>query len=119
MSIILDYIKTCPEAHQNHLNQMYQLIKKELPEAEEKLSYGMPTFYFKKNIVHFSDNQKHLGFYPTPSGVAHFLPELAGFKTSKGAIQFPFSEKLPVKIIEKILRFRRQEVGLPTLLKNS
>lgn len=109
MSTIKTYISTCPEDHQEKLLQLYTLIKQTAPEATEKISYGMPTFFLNGNLVHFGDAKKHIGFYPTPSAVNAFNNELSDFKTSKGAIQFPINRDLPVELIKKIVLFRIEE----------
>lgn len=109
MTIIETYIQQAPLEHQEILNQMYQLIKQTAPEATEKISYGMPTFFQNGNLVHFAAAKNHLGFYPTPSAIKAFEKELTPYKTSKGAIQFPYSKELPVALIEKIVLFRVQE----------
>ena len=110
MSPIEEYIQAAPTEQQAVLQQIYQVIKEEIPEASEKLSYGMPTFYLKENLVHFAPSKKHLGFYPTPSAVTAFQSELTDYKTSKGAIQFPYDQELPVELIKRIVQFRKQEV---------
>ncbi|MFV0557612.1 MAG: iron chaperone [Enterococcus sp.] len=109
MGVITGYIQQAPIEQHGHLNEMYHLLKRLLPEAEEKLSYGMPTFYLGENLVHFAGAKKHLGFYPTPAGVSQFAEELTEYKTSKGAIQFPYNQELPKELITKIVHFRIQQ----------
>nr|WP_125761362.1 DUF1801 domain-containing protein [Companilactobacillus hulinensis] len=92
MTPIEVYIDNAPEEQQDKLKQMYAILKDELPEATEKISYAMPTFYMDENVVHFAGFKKHLGFYPTPSAVLKFTDELKPYKTSKGAIQFPYDQ---------------------------
>lgn len=110
MTIIEEYIEQAPSQHQDVLTEVYHLIKELLPEAEEKLAYGMPTFYWKENIVHFNSAKKHLGFYPTPSAITAFADQLKGYKTSKGAAQFPYDQPLPTELIKEIVLFRKEEV---------
>ena len=69
----------------------------------------MPTFYLNGNLVHFAAAKQHLGFYPTPSAIQRFSKELRPFKTSKGAIQFPYTQELPLSLIQEIVKFRVQE----------
>lgn len=109
MTIIEEYIAHAPKERQNVLTELYLLIKETAPEATEKLSYGMPTFYLEGNLVHFAPAKQHLGFYPTPSAIKRFNDELGAYKTSKGAIQFPYNQELPTDLIKKIVRFRMQE----------
>ncbi len=73
------------------------------------ISYRIPTFCFNGNLVHFAAFARHIGFYPTPSGIEAFRQELKLYKTSKGAIQFPLDRPLPLKLISKIVRFRVKE----------
>ncbi|WP_125568706.1 iron chaperone [Companilactobacillus insicii] len=111
MTPIEKYIRNAPEDHQSQLNKMYKIIKNELPDATEKISYGMPTFYKDENIVHFAGFKHHLGFYPTPNPIVHFSNELKEYKTSKGAIQFPYDQELPETLIKEIVLFRKNEIS--------
>ena len=110
MTPIEAYIDNAPEEQQDKLRQMYAILKDELPEATEKISYAMPTFYMDENVVHFAGFKKHLGFYPTPSAVTKFADELKPYKTSKGAIQFPYDQELPENLIRQIVVFRKSEI---------
>lgn len=109
MSLIHEYIMNTDVSHHEKLFQMYESIKELLPMSEECLSYGMPTFKVKGNLVHFADNKNHVGFYPSPSGVTAFEDQLKDYKYSKGAIQFPYSKELPIELIKKIVLFRLKE----------
>lgn len=106
---INQYIKLFPKDTQEILNELYLAIKKSAPQAEEKISYQMPTFYLHGNLVHFAGYKNHIGFYPTPSGIKAFKKELANYKSSKGAVQFPLDEKLPLALIKKIVKYRVKE----------
>jgi uncharacterized protein YdhG (YjbR/CyaY superfamily) len=106
-----EYIQSFPEPIQAKLERLRSLIKKIIPEAREKISYGMPTFYLNGNLVHFAAYSKHIGFYPTPSGITSFENELSKFKYSKGAVRFPIDEPLPIELIGRIIRFRAEENG--------
>ncbi len=108
-SSIDEYIACFPEDIQLILFELRSVIKAAVPEAEEKISYQMPTFALKGNLVHFSVNKNHIGFYPAPSGVEHFQAELAAYKTSKGAIQFPIGQPIPFDLVRKIVEFRVEE----------
>lgn len=109
MSIIEDYITTLPKDRQIKIKQLYKKIKELVPDATEKMSYGMPTFYLNGNLVHFANAKNHIGFYPAPSAIEAFHEELASYKTSKGAVQFPITEELPMDLIEKMVLFRVKE----------
>ncbi len=104
-----EYIAQCPQDVQPILNQIRALIKESAPAATEKISYQMPTFYLKGNLVHFAAHQHHIGFYPTPSGIEAFKEELSRYKGAKGSVQFPLDEPMPYELIRKIVRFRVAE----------
>ena len=98
-----EYISNFPEATQAILEKVRQTIQGVLPEAEERISYGIPTYTTKAgNIIHFGGYPKHIGFYPGALGVSTFKPRLAGYKTSKGTIQFQLDEPIPYDLIKKI-----------------
>jgi uncharacterized protein YdhG (YjbR/CyaY superfamily) len=84
-------------------------VKAEVPEATEKISYGMPTFYLKGNLVHFATFKDHYGFFPTPSGINEFEDELAPYRTGKGTLCFPFNEPIPWDTLKKVIRYRVEE----------
>lgn len=104
------YIASCPATVQPLLEQFRATIRKAAPDAEEVISYGMPAFKQHRVLVYFAACKNHIGFYPTSSGVAAFQDELANYKSSKGAIQFPLTQKLPLTLITKIVKFRLKEV---------
>jgi uncharacterized protein YdhG (YjbR/CyaY superfamily) len=104
-----EYISNFPVGIQMKLKELRTAIKKAAPEAEEKISYQMPAFYFNGVLVYFAGYKNHIGFYPTASGIEVFTNELSGFKYSKGAIQFPLNEPLPLELITRIVKFRVKE----------
>lgn len=104
-----EYIANFPENIQEILNKMRQVIKEASPEAEEAISYGMPTFKLHGNLVHFAAYQNHIGFYPTPSGIEAFKNEISNYKSSKGAVQFPLNQSIPYDLVKKIVAFRVEE----------
>jgi uncharacterized protein YdhG (YjbR/CyaY superfamily) len=108
-SLFQDYFKAQSATTQVLLQSIYQAIKQIAPDAAEKMSYGMPTFYLNGNLVHFAAYKNHIGFYPAPSGISNFIDELKPFKTSKGAIQFPIDKPMPLDLIQKITAFRVKE----------
>ena len=89
--------------------ELRNLIRQTAPEASEKISYQMPTFYLNGNLVHFAAHKAHIGFYPTPSAITRFAADLKPYQTSKGAIQFPVDHPLPKNLIKKIVEFRVKE----------
>lgn len=92
------------------LEMMRTVIRETAPEAEEKISYQMPTFTYQgRNLVHFAAFKNHIGFYPTPSGIEQFKEELSKYKRSKGAVQFPIDQPIPYDLVRKITAFRVKE----------
>lgn len=102
-----EYINTCDEAIRKQLTQVRDCMKNALADAEEKISWSMPTYWKGHNIIHFAAQKKHIGIYPGAEAVNHFSEELSkrGYKYSKGSIQIPYSDKLPLDLIEKITRW--------------
>src|SRR3954452_24018825 len=96
-----EYITGFPENIREKLEALRATIRKAAPTAEEIISYGMPTFYLKGNLVHFAAFKNHIGFYPAPSGIESFKEELSLYKTSKGAAQFPIDKPLPLSLVSK------------------
>lgn len=101
-STIEDYIMQQPEQAQPFLRQVNQTIKSALPDAIGKISWSMPTYWKKRNLIHFAAFKKHIGLYPGPEAVEAFADKLKEYKTSKGTIQFPFDKPLPLELIEEI-----------------
>jgi uncharacterized protein YdhG (YjbR/CyaY superfamily) len=108
---ISEYLNSLSEESGVKAREIYRVLKKLLPKAEEAIRYGMPTFRLNgQNLLHFAVMKNHLGFYPAPSAIKKFEKEIAKkFKYSKGAIQFPLEEKLPLALIKKIAQFRLKE----------
>lgn len=109
LTSIDQYIAQFPDDIQQLLTQMRETIRAAAPDAIEKISYQMPAFYYHGNLVYFAAFKHHIGFYPTASGTAAFQAELTGYKTSKGAIQFPFDRPLPLGLVSRIVAFRVSE----------
>lgn len=103
------YIAAFPPEIQALLETMRATIRASAPEAEEKISYQMPTFFLKGNLVHFAALKQHIGFYPTPSAIEAFKHETSMYKSTKGALQFPLGQPLPLELIGKIVQFRVAE----------
>ncbi len=109
ITTIDDYIAQYDGETKKRLLELRKTIRAEAPKAEEKISWAMPTYALHGNIVHFAAAKSHIGLYPGASGVEHFLPELEGYHTSKGAIQLPNAKPLPLELVKKIVRFRLEE----------
>jgi uncharacterized protein YdhG (YjbR/CyaY superfamily) len=101
-----DYISIHPKEIQKSLQIIRKTIAKAAPKAEETINYQIPTFKLNGNLVHFAAFKNHLGFYPGADGVLSFKKELSKYETSKGTIQFPFDQPLPLKLISDIVKYR-------------
>lgn len=104
-----DYISDQPEEIQTVLNEVRTLLQKILPEATEKISWGMPTYWKGRNIIHFAAQSKHMGLYPGAEAVAYFADRLKGYKFSKGSIQFPYANQIPYDLIAEIAQWCKKE----------
>ncbi len=100
-----EYIAAQPESVQPFLNQVRDTIRVALPEAEERISWSMPTFWSKRNIIHFAAFKKHIGIYPGAEAMVHFADRLREYKTSKGSLQLPYDKQLPLPLIAEIAKW--------------
>jgi uncharacterized protein YdhG (YjbR/CyaY superfamily) len=103
------YIATFPKDIQAILKSLRKTIKAAAPGADEKISYQMPAYYLKGNLVYFAAFKNHIGFYPTSSGIKTFEKEISAYKYAKGSVQFPLDRPLPLLLIKKIVKFRVSE----------
>ena len=97
------YIAAFPEQTQVQLNVLRELFFQEVPEVQEVISYQMPAYKKGKMIAYYAGYKNHIGFYPTATGIKAFENEISGYKWSKGAIQFPIDQPLPLDLIRKII----------------
>ncbi len=104
-----DYIASFPPSVQEKLEEIRQIIVAAVPDAQEVISYNMPAVRQNGVLVYYAANKEHIGFYPTAAPVKVFGQELAGYKTSKGAIQFPMDKAIPKTLVRKITKFRAAE----------
>jgi len=106
-SNIDEYISNFPTDTQKKLEEIRALLHSLIPDATECIAYGIPTLKLnKKNLIHFAGYKSHIGLYPGAKTIADFLPELTKYNTSKGTVQFPLSEKLPIALIKKMTKYR-------------
>jgi uncharacterized protein YdhG (YjbR/CyaY superfamily) len=113
------YISNFPDDTRELLNQMREAIKESAPDSEEVISYKMPAYKQNGMLVYFAGYTKHIGFYPTGSGISHFKEKLSMYKGAKGSVQFPLDKPLPLELISEIVKFRVQENLGKSLLKKS
>lgn len=104
-----EYIAKQPKMYQNLLKKVQACIRKAVPEASEKVSYGLATFYLHGNLVHFGLWKKHLGFYATPNGHSAFKKELSKYEGAKGSVKFPLDQEIPFVLIARIAKFRAKQ----------
>lgn len=106
-----EYCLNFPEEIQVKMEDLKNFIQKILPETSLQIKYGIPTFVQKgKNIIHFGAFKNHIGFYPGAKAIEIFEEKLQNYKTSKGAIQFPFTQDLPWNLIQEITEFRKNKI---------
>lgn len=117
ISTIDDYIAQFPSDIQTSLQAIRTVIREAAPEAQEKISWSMPTFTLNGNLVHFAAHKGHLGFYPGANGIEAFKDRLQGYIWSKGAVQFPYSKPVPYDLVTEIVRFRVEENNREALMK--
>lgn len=104
-----EYIKGCEPEIQPILHELRRTIIEAAPHATEKISWGMATFHYHGNLVHFSAEKKHIGFHPAPSAINAFTEELSGYACTKGTVRFPYEKPLPLDLIGRMVRFRAEE----------
>jgi uncharacterized protein YdhG (YjbR/CyaY superfamily) len=105
-----EYISGFPTDVQERLQKIRMTIRKAAPEAEEKISYQIPTFTLKgKYLIYFAAFQKHIGLYPAPRGIEKFKKELSLYEGGKGTVRFPLDKPIPFGLIQRIVKFRVNE----------
>lgn len=105
-NLIDAYIAGFPPAVQERMHALRATIHAAAPGAGEKISYGMPTFVRDGNLVYFAGHKTHIGFYPTPNGIAEFAADIAPYAAGKGTLQFPHDQPLPLDLVTRIVRYR-------------
>ncbi len=101
-----EYIAAYPEDVRPLLEKMRRVIREAASQADEAISYGIPTFKLHGNLVHFAAFKNHISFFPTPSAIVAFKKELAPYKQAKGTVQFPLDQSIPFGLVRKIVKFR-------------
>lgn len=103
-----EYIALFPAKTQEVLQQVREAIHNAVPNAKEVISYKMPAFKQNAVLVYFAAYEKHIGFYPTGSGIEAFQHEFGNYKWSKGAVQFPIDKPMPLDLISRITKFKAE-----------
>jgi len=104
-----EYIAGFPKETQKILQEVRAIIRKAAPIAEETIAYAMPAYKLNGPLVYFAGYEHHIGFYATPTGHEAFKEELSKYKQGRGSVQFPLDEPMPLKLIERIVKFRVKE----------
>ena len=105
-----EYIAGFPNNVQEILEQVRMTIREAAPDAEETISYQIPTFTLKgEYLVYFAAYKKHIGLYPAPRGIERFKKELSLYEGGKGTVRFPLDKPIPFGLIKRIVRFRAKE----------
>ena len=104
-----EYIARFPRDVQEKLEQIRKTVRKAAPDAEEAISYQIPTFTLHGNLVHFAAFKEHIGFYPAPRGNEQFRQELSAYEGGKGTVRFPLDKPIPFDLITKMVKFRVEE----------
>ena len=102
---IEEYIAAQPAAAREYLRQVNAAIRASVPEAREKISWSMPTYWKGRNLIQFAAFKRHIGLYPGPEAVEAFAGRLTEYKTSKGTIQLPYNKPLPLELIAEMAKW--------------
>ena len=106
-----EYIAVQDEAVRPKLNEVRAILRSALPDAQERISWSMPTYWKGQNLIHFAASKKHIGLYPGGEATTVFAEELAGIDVSKGTIRLPYDKELPAELIKKIAVWCREKYG--------
>ena len=104
-----EYIDAQDEAVRPKLREIRAVLQTALPDAQERMSWSMPTYWKGRNIIHFAASKKHLGLYPGGEATTQFAEELAGYDVSKGTIRLPYDKELPAELIARIAKWCFEE----------
>lgn len=104
-----EYLSALPKPARDSAERLRKIIRRTAPRAEEVISYNLPAFRWHGMLAWYGVFKVHLGLYPKASAIAAFRRELAGYKTSKGAIQFPLGKPIPETLVARIIKFRIKE----------
>ena len=111
-STIDEYIAGFPQRTQDILKEIRVVVRRSAPDAEEGISYGMPTYKLRgRPVVYFAAFKHHIGLYATPGGHAEFAEELSAYKQGKGSVQFPIGSPMPLDLIARMVEFRVKETS--------
>ena len=112
-TVIDEYIAAQLEERHELLLKVREIIRAAAPDAEEKIHYRMPCFWQGGPLIYFAAMKNHLGIYPTANGMEAFKDRLVEYKTSKGAVQFPYNKPIPYELIAEMTAFRVGQAEKP------
>jgi uncharacterized protein YdhG (YjbR/CyaY superfamily) len=104
-----EYIASFSPEIQSILEKIRLTIREAAPDAQEKISYQIPTFALMGNLVHFAAFKKHIGLYPPVSGDEKLKADIAPYQGEKGNLKFPLDKPIPYTLIGRIVKFRVKE----------
>lgn len=110
-SVIDKYISEQDKSVQPVLKKVRDTIRSAAPDAVEKIAWRMPTFWQGENLIHFAAFKNHFGIYPGDLSLAPFKDRLANYRTTKGAIQFPYDKPVDYDLIRDITLWRLKTVS--------
>ena len=111
LQTIEEYIAAQDEAVQPRLIEVREMLRAAIPDAQERISWSMPTYWKGRNIIHFAASKKHLGLYPGGEATTVFAEELKEYDVSKGTIRLPWNKELPTELIQRIARWCYEKYG--------
>ena len=101
-----EYIAGFPADVQEILTKIRTTIRNAAPDAEETISYRIPTFKLQGNLVSFAAYKKHIGLYPAPAGSRKFNKALSAYRAAKSSVRFPLDKPIPFDLITQIVKLR-------------
>jgi uncharacterized protein YdhG (YjbR/CyaY superfamily) len=104
-----EYLSGLPKPARDAVASIRQAIRQAAPQADEVISYNIPSYKWNGMLVWYAAFKNHIGFYPKASGIAAFKDKLTPYKTSKGAVQFPIDKPIPLSLVKQIVKFRMEE----------
>lgn len=106
-----EYIATSPEEHRAKLQEIREILRGVVPDATEAIKWGSPVFEQERILFSFKGSKKHLTFMPTRTALGAFRDDLEGYETGTDTVQFPWDQPLPKDLIQRMARFRVDEVA--------
>jgi len=103
------YIEAAPKEVQGKLRELRAIIRKTAPDAEERISYGMPYYGHKGRLAYFRLSKKHIGLYIPPPVIEEHKSQLEDYETAKATVRLPLDKKLPLALIKRLVKARMKK----------